>query len=128
MSPAFGVQYSIQSGQGSFTGSLVGSAHDIDQTGRDAIVHVATKPFDDNGDGITDPNSNCTSRIIVESQDQTEMDVIAYVVNDNDNVGNATPRSQQVAFVIYFMKFESEKLQLIPDNIPTTDVWDKGGT
>ena len=126
--PAFGVQYSIQSAQGSFTGTLVGSAHDIDQTGRDAIVHVNTAPKDDNGDGITDPNSNCTSRIIVESQDQTEMDVTSYVVNDGDNVGNATPRSQQVSFVIYFMKFESEKLQLIPDNIPTTDVWDKGGT
>ena len=126
--PAFGVQYSIQSAQGSFTGTLVGSAHDIDQTGRDAIVHVNTAPKDDNGDGITDPNSNCTSRIIVESQDQTEMDVTSYVVNDSDNVGNATPRSQQVAFVIYFMKFESQSLQLIPDSDTATDTWDKGGT
>ena len=99
---------SIQAGTGSFTGEPLFSSNDIDQTGHDAIVHVNTAPKDDNHDDITDPNSNCTSRIIVESQDQTEMDVIAYVVNDNDNVGNATPRSQQVAFVIYFMKFESE--------------------
>jgi hypothetical protein len=123
----FGVQYSIQAGSGSFTGAPLGNTHDIDQTGHDAIVHVATTPFN-NAAGITDPNSNCTSRIIVESEDQTEMDVVAYIVGDNANVGSATPRSQQVAFVIYFMKFESEKLQLIPDNIPTTDVWDKGGT
>jgi hypothetical protein len=127
----FGVQYSIQAGSGSFTGAPVGNTHDIDQTGHDAIVHVRTLPFD-NAVGITDPNSNCTSRIIVESEDQTELDVIAYVVNDNDNVGNATPRSQQVAFVIYFMKFESETLQLIPDSNPPdnngggTDTWDSG--
>ncbi len=124
----FGVQYSIQAGSGSFTGAPLGNAHDIDQTGHDAIVHVSTFPRDDNGDGITDPNSNCTSRIVVESEDQTEMDVTSYIVNDNDNVGNATPRSQQVAFVVYFMKFESEQLQLIPDSNTATDTWDNGGT
>ncbi|MEO8458038.1 MAG: hypothetical protein ABI559_09515, partial [Chloroflexota bacterium] len=112
----FGVQYSKQDGPGGFTAALVGSAHDIDQTNDDAIAHVATDARDDNQDGVTDPNSNCTSRIMYESEDQGEVDVSSYVVNDNDDVGNSTPRSQQVPFVIYFLKFESVDLSIVPED------------
>jgi hypothetical protein len=114
--PAFGVQYSKQNGKGGFTAALVGSAHDVDQTNDDVIVHVNIDAWDDNHDGITDPNSNCTSRALYESEDQTEADISAYVVNDNDDVGNSTPQSQQVPFVVYFMKFEDFTLGIVPED------------
>ncbi len=60
-----------------------------------------------------DPNSGCISRIIFENQDQDQNDIIAYVVEGPD-LSNATPISQQVAFVIYYMKFEDAVLTLVP--------------
>ncbi|MEX2390972.1 MAG: hypothetical protein WD904_05185 [Dehalococcoidia bacterium] len=114
-SDEFGVLYSKQAGPGSFTAALQSNGfNDVDQTGENVIVDVDLVPTDDDQDGVTDANSMCISRVIYESEDQGEVDVSAYVVDDDDDLNEADPRSQQVAFVIYFMKFEDLTLGLVP--------------
>ena len=99
---SFHVLYSVQAGTGSFTAALQMNPLDVSQNGQDAIVEV---------------NSGCISRIIFENQDQGQNDIIAYVVGtdvEGPDLSNATPISQQVAFVIYYMKFEDAVLTLVP--------------
>lgn len=122
---SFGVLYTKQNGPGAFTSALQGQPavppHDIDLTSTDVIVDVLRAPTDDDpdgqgpldADGITDPNSNCTSRVVYESEDEGQVDVSAFVVDDNDSLSDADPRSAQVAFVIYYMKFESFELGIV---------------
>lgn len=122
---SFGVLYTKQNGPGAFTSALQGQPavppHDIDMTSTDVIVDVLRAPTDDDpdgqgpldADGITDPNSNCTSRIVYESEDEGQVDISAFVVDDNDSLSDADPRSAQVAFVIYYMKFESFDLGIV---------------
>jgi len=103
----FYVLYSVQAGPGSFTAALDGTLKDSSQSGQDVIVEVANDPAADT------PNSGCISRVIFENQDQAQNDIIAYVV-DGVDLSTATPVSQQVAFVIYYMKFEDATLTLVP--------------
>ncbi len=126
----FYVLYSVQAGPGSFTAALQNNFTDVSQSGRDAIVQVYPEPMDVNNDGVTDANSGCISRVIFENQDQAQNDIIAYVVEGPlvnglagsaatngllaPDLSNATPVSQQVAFVIYYMKFEDATLTLVP--------------
>jgi hypothetical protein len=110
---SFYVLYSVQAGTGSFTAALQMNPLAVSQNGQDAIVEVYPVPIDMNNDGEVDPNSGCISRIIFENQDQDQNDIIAYVV-DGPDLSNATPISQQVAFVIYYMKFEDAVLTLVP--------------
>jgi len=93
------VLYSVQAGPGSFTAALYGNdAFVASQTGQDAIVQV---------------DGDCTSHVIFENQDQAQNDIIAYVV-DGPDLSTATPQSQQVPFVIYYLKFEDVELTLVP--------------
>jgi len=105
-SGSFYVLYSVQAGPGSFTAALQGSLAVVSQTGQDAIVEVA---FD---------GTNCTSNVIFENQDQAQNDIIAYIVIGPDftvpTLSNAQPVSQQVPFVIYYLKFEDATLTLVP--------------
>ena len=103
----FYVLYSVQAGPGSFTATLDGTLLDSSQSGQDVIVEVDPDPVADT------PNSGCISRVIFENQDQAQNDIIAYVV-DGVDLSTATPISQQVAFVIYYMKFEDATLTLVP--------------
>lgn len=111
----FGVLYTKQDGPGSFTAALQSNGfNDVDQTNANVIVDVDYSPTDDDNDGVIDANSGCISRVIYESEGPGQVDISAYVVDDNDNLNNADPRSQQVAFVIYFMKFEDLTLGIVP--------------
>ncbi len=93
----------------------------VKQAGPGAIV-------DDFGDGVSygpdfvtvkvykaavagDPNSDCISRVIYEAQDQGEADVTA---NVSATSGGSGIVSEQVAFVVYYMKLEDVTLSLVP--------------
>lgn len=110
----FGVAYERQAGPGGFTAELVGNANDVDISPDFAIVDVNREAEDENQDDMTDPNSDCISSIIYESQDQGQVDIVAFPVDDNDSLSDADPRGQQQAFVIYYMKLEDISLGLVP--------------
>lgn len=117
----FYVLYSVQEGPGSFTAALQGNVTDVSQTGQDAIVEVNSQPQATDPDGTgplgppfgADPNTGCISDVIFENEGEGQNDIIAYVV-DGPDLSSATPISQQVAFVIYYMKFEDATLSLVP--------------
>ena len=113
---SFGVQYTKQAGPGSFTSALVGNGfNNVDITGEDVIVEVDPEAQDDFGDGQTDANSDCISRVIYESQDQGQVDITAFPVDPDDDLPTADPIGQQVSFVIYYMKFEDANLGIVPE-------------
>lgn len=111
---AIGVRYEKLRGNGGFVGPI-GSL----QTGPDFI--------------IVPLGQDCVSRAIYESEDQGEEDIVAHVVifalgGRDGPVGAVTSTvdgiinpsgvveivSQQVAFAVFYMKFEDVKLTLVP--------------
>ncbi len=67
------------------------------------------------------PNADCVSRALYESQDEGEVDISSFIVvpqvsfidlifGGGFDFHNATPVSQQVPFLIYYMKLESLSL------------------
>jgi uncharacterized repeat protein (TIGR01451 family) len=58
------------------------------------------------------PNTNCISTAMYESQDPGEVDVSAYIGEVFSN-GTFTGTSQQVDFLIYYMKFESITIGIV---------------
>lgn len=97
----FFVRYAKQSGHG----ALISDLGDGFASGPDFMT-VAVFP---DGDSNTSANAGCVSRVIYESQDQGEEDIIANVVDEFGSV-----ISQQVAFVVYYMKLEDVTLGLVP--------------
>jgi hypothetical protein len=119
----FFVRYVKESGNGALISDLGNGA----ASGPDFMV-VRVFP---NGDSNVDATDNCISRVIYESQDQGEQDVVAHVVEcapvfrgvsaQPDGFGGSvdpdtcTVVSQQVAFLAFYMKFEDITLKLLPD-------------
>lgn len=92
-------------------GGIVDTLGNSFQTGPDFVeVEVFGSPTDFDEDGVTDPNSDCISRVVYESEDQGEVDVIAVVVDPE--TGEAI--SGQRAFVVYYMKLEDVTLGIVP--------------
>jgi hypothetical protein len=68
-----------------------------------------------------DPNSDCISSALIEAQDPGEFDGTAVVVVSGDQfcqgcqptLANAQPISGTVAFLVYYMKFESVTLSIV---------------
>ena len=106
----FFVRYAKQSGPG----ALVSDLGDGAATGPDFMV-VEVAGF---GDSNVDPNADCISRVIYESQGQGQVDVVAHVVEcgntDPLEADTCTVISQQVAFLVYYMKLEDVTLSLVP--------------
>lgn len=118
---SFFVRYVKEAGNGALIDDLNSGA----ATGPDFMV----VRVDGDGDSNTDPNANCISRVIYEAQDQGEQDIVAHVVQcapiffggvgTNGFGGNVDPDtcsvvSEQVAFLLFYMKFEDITLNLIP--------------
>lgn len=111
----FYVRYAKQSGHG----ALVSDLGDGIAFGPDFMI-VQVLPL---GDSNGDPNVGCVSRVIYEAQDQGEEDIVAHVV---EPICPSPPQqgfpagcdwsvvSQQVAFVVYYMKLEDVTLGLVP--------------
>ena len=120
--PSFLVRYLKEFGNGGFVSDFGHGA----ATGPDfMVVRVNT-----GGDSNTDPEDQCISRVMYESQDQGEQDVVAHVVacapvffpqsasvqgGPNIDPDTCSVISEQVAFLVYYMKFEDIKLALLPD-------------
>ena len=119
----FLVRYVKESGNGALISDLGSGA----ASGPDFMV-VRVFPT---GDSNVDPEDNCISRVIYESQDQGEQDVVAHVVEcapvffpgttqtdgqfPSIDPDTCTVVSQQVAFLAFYMKFEDVTLKLLPD-------------
>ncbi len=118
----FFVRYEKQSGSGALVSDLGNGA----ASGPDFMV----VEVQGGGDSNVDANDNCVSRVVYESQDQSEVDVVAHVV---DCVGGPLSAqisftdgqtivdpdtcpviSQQVPFLVYYMKLEDVTLSLVP--------------
>ena len=101
---SFTAHYIRGSGPGNFLPSLHAQIFGND----DAQVSVGTKvdQVNDNND-VGDGNENCISRVIYESEDPGEADIELFI--DGSNTLNLS----KIAFVIYYMKFESIKLTAV---------------
>ena len=134
----FYVRYTKQSGNG----ALISDLGDGIAFGPDFMI-VEVNPSNNSKGQVGDwgePNSDCISRVIYESQDEGEQDVVAHVVEPQcPDLGSTLPTktqsgvngsgvdgdfdfagcdwsviSQQVAFVVYYMKLESVTLGIVP--------------
>lgn len=123
----FDVTYAKQAqGPGQFVQSLVNLDGDPrpyeDFTPDQVTVHV------DGGEVVNterrEPNSDCVSTAMYESQDPGEVDISAYVTwvqgrdrDDEDGCGcHTSVESQQVDFLIYYMKLESVTVGIVDGN------------
>lgn len=122
----FYVRYTIQTGNG----ALVSDLGDGIAFGPDFMIvqvdggSTQTVGESSNPEGA---NTDCISRVVYESQDEGEQDIVAHVVeplcpqfNFGSTGGFQFPGcdwsviSQQVPFLLYYMKFESVTLGLVP--------------
>lgn len=68
----------------------------------------------DGEDIIGDANGSCISRVLYESEDQGQVNIEAFV--DDDDLPEGDPLNQtKIAFVIYYMKLESVTVSLVDD-------------
>ncbi len=119
----FIVQYVKQNGPGSFTSGVWGDVYEED-TQIEANNAWVLVDDGDEGDDDSDSSEGCISRVIYESQDPGEVDVVAFVVNcmnisiedgcDDSDDEDPGAISQQVPFLIYFMKIEDVKVGIVP--------------
>lgn len=144
----FLVRYTIQTGNG----ALVSDLGDGIAFGPDFMIvevgGVSAQTAGGQGSNPDGANTDCISRVVYESQDEGEQDIVAHVVEPLcpllDNFGSVgefeyagcdfTVVSQQVPFLLYYMKFESVTLGIVPgsrtghndgDFDPDTEpVWD----
>jgi hypothetical protein len=116
------VQYSKQAGgPGGFAASLLNydqSASDsiTAYTNDDVVVRVEPVFFTIGGVHAERErvNTDCISTALYESEDPGEVDVQSYIT-DSPFIGGA-PQSQQVVYLVYYMKFESVTLGIVDGN------------
>ncbi len=111
----FYVKYAKQAqGPGQFVNALIDAAgntqpytqYDNDQV----VVSVGAYPGGVRTERVA-PNTMCISTAMYESQDPGEVDISAYIGTYTGGVFSGT--SQQVDFLIYYMKFESVTIGIV---------------
>lgn len=124
----FQVDYIKGQGPGNFLKGLGAVLNGSDQ----ATVEVEADDSDqtDGSDIIMEPQGSCISRVLYESEDQGQVDIEAFV-NDEDLSEGEYLNQTKIAFVIYYMKLESVSVSLVDDvakpyhNVSGTD-WSPG--
>ncbi|MEO8541305.1 MAG: hypothetical protein ABI577_16305, partial [bacterium] len=109
----FVVQYVKGGGPGNFVAGLDAFVDGSDQAyvsvgASDNSQTLQTGPSSDN-DIIGDPQDNCISRVLYESEDPGEVDIEAFAYDNFELSGNYT----KVAFVIYYMKINTINVSLV---------------
>ncbi len=113
---SFFVQYVKGSGPGNFVPGLGALVDGSDQ----ALVSVGTSDnsqtlqisnLDD--DIINDPQDNCISRVLYESEDPGEVDIEAFAQDLRIPAQFAAENYTKVAFVIYYMKINTINVSLV---------------
>ena len=116
------IQYVRQDGPGSFVGGV--DAVTLFQGGEGAIVDL-TGGHRQQGDAPDDPNSDCISRALYESEDQGEVDIVAYQTLTDTfepgqiGIGTGTENQTQYPFVIYYMNLNTVNLTTVAATKPT---------
>jgi uncharacterized repeat protein (TIGR01451 family) len=116
----FPVHYIKGAGPGNFlAGSLGADVNGADEAF--VLVEPATDQVWDN-DFPQDGNLNCISRVLYESEDPGEVDIEAFIDLDDgyDDTYYIYANYSKVAFVIYYMKFESIDISLVSQVSKTT--------
>ncbi|MBN9494027.1 hypothetical protein J0H33_11885 [bacterium] len=123
---SFAVEYDRQANSpGSFVPGL--DAVTILQSGQSAIVQVSTDTSQqDTAPG--DPQGSCISRVLYESEDQGEVDIVAYQQlpnlsnpgqNIGDFLGSGTDNQTTYPFVIYYMNLNTVNLTTVAATKPS---------
>lgn len=121
------IKYVRQDGPGSFVGGL--DAVTLFSDGGYATVDMST---DTSQEGVApgDPQDSCISRVLYESEDQGEVDIVAYqtlpnVTSDQGGqsighyLGTGTDNQTQYPFVIYYMNLNTVNLTTVAATKPT---------
>ncbi len=122
----FDVSYVKGSGPGNFVPGLDTYINGSDQ----AIVRVESYAEQDDADIPDEPQDSCISRVLFESEDQGQVDIEAFILDQTLRGASARHESDinvtKHAFVIYYMKINTINVSLVtqvskPDHNATSD-------
>ncbi|MBK8560774.1 hypothetical protein [Candidatus Amarobacter glycogenicus] len=114
----FGVQYIKGTGPGNFVAGLSADISGADE----AWVYVGTSDVSqslesigvaDDDDINNDPQDNCISRVLYESEDPGEVDIEAFAYACVAGPGCGDENYTKVAFVVYYMKINTINVSLV---------------